>query len=100
MALVESHHLDHWPVARYAKTLGMSAERLNRMLRAETGRTALQLVHERLVREAQRRLLYIAAPVSRLAWELGFEDAAYFSRFFKRLVGLSPAQFRRDAAPA
>lgn len=99
MALVEAHHLDHWPVARYAATLGLSEERLNRMLRAQTGRTALQLVHERLAREAQRRLLYIAAPVSRLAWELGFEDAAYFSRFFKRQVGLSPAQFRRQAAP-
>lgn len=98
MALVEAHHLDHWPVARYARTLGLSEERLNRMLRAQTGRTALQLVHERLAREAQRRLLYIAAPVSRLAWELGFEDAAYFSRFFKRQVGVSPAQFRRSAA--
>lgn len=99
MALVEAHHLDHWPVARYAAALGLSEERLNRMLRAQTGRTALQLVHERLAREAQRRLLYIAAPVSRLAWELGFPDAAYFSRFFKRQVGVSPAQFRRNAAP-
>jgi AraC family transcriptional regulator, transcriptional activator of pobA len=99
MALVEAHHLEHWPVARYAATLGLSEERLNRMLRTQTGRTALQLVHERLAREAQRRLLYIAAPVSRLAWELGFPDAAYFSRFFKRQVGVSPAQFRRNAAP-
>lgn len=92
--LVEAHFLEHWPLSRYASRLGLGAERLNRLVRAETGRNALALVHERLAREACRRIVYIAAPISRLAFELGFEDPAYFCRFFKRHTGLSPRAYR------
>ena len=72
MVLVEAHHREHWPIARYADELGLSPERLNRLTRAETGKAALDLVHARLAREACRRLTYIAAPISKLAFELGF----------------------------
>ncbi len=92
--LVEAHHAEHWPVARYADRLGLSPARLNRLTRAETGRSALELVHDRLLREACRRLIYIAAPVANLALELGFEDASYFTRFFKRMTGTTPQRFR------
>ncbi len=98
VVLVEAHHREHWPVSRYADHLGLTPERLNRLTRAQTGQGALQLIHERLVREACRRLTYIAAPVSKLAFELGFDDPAYFCRFFKRLTGRSPRAYRRDAA--
>ncbi|MFO1327454.1 MAG: helix-turn-helix domain-containing protein [Rubrivivax sp.] len=97
LALVESHYLEHWPVQRYAERLGTSTDRLNRVTRAHAGRSALQLVHERLLREACRRLTYLVAPVSKLAFELGFDDPAYFCRFFKRGMGLSPTAFRGTA---
>jgi AraC family transcriptional activator of pobA len=93
--LVEQHFLAHWPLERYASRLGLSTQRLNRLVRAESGRSALELVHERLTREACRRLVYIAAPAANLAAELGFEDPAYFSRFFKRRTGLSPHRYRQ-----
>lgn len=95
LLLVEEHFLEHWPMERYASRLGLSAQRLNRLVRAESGRSALELVHERLTREACRRLVYIAAPAASLAHELGFEDPAYFSRFFKRRTGLSPQRWRQ-----
>jgi len=98
MVLVEAHHREHWPIARYAGELGLSPERLNRLTRAETGKAALDLVHARLEREACRRLTYIAAPISKLAFELGFEDPAYFCRFFKRRTGRSPRDYRRAIA--
>jgi AraC family transcriptional activator of pobA len=98
MVLVEAHHREHWPVARYADELGLSPERLNRLTRAETGKAALELVHARLVREACRGLTYIAAPISKLAYELGFEDPAYFCRFFKRRTGRNPRDYRRAIA--
>lgn len=94
LALVEAHVLDHWTVAQYAQRLGLSTPRLNRLVRAASGRTAQALVHERLTREACRRLLYVAAPAASLALELGFEDPAYFSRFFRRQTGLSPQKWR------
>jgi AraC family transcriptional activator of pobA len=64
------------------------------MVRNETGSNAQALLHARLVREACRRLVHIAAPVSRIAFELGFDDAAYFSRFFRRHVGVAPGEYR------
>ena len=94
LLLVEQHFLEHWPLEKYASRLGLSTQRLNRLTRAESGRSALALVHERLTREACRRLIYIAAPAASLAAELGFEDPAYFSRFFKRRTGYSPQQYR------
>jgi AraC family transcriptional activator of pobA len=69
-------------------------QRLNRLVRAESGKPALEWIHERLTREACRRLRYIAAPASSWALELGFDDSAYFSRFFKRRTGFSPHQWR------
>jgi AraC family transcriptional activator of pobA len=99
VVLVEAHHREHWPVSRYADRLGLTPERLNRVTRAETGQAALDLVHERLAREACRRLTYVAAPISQLAYELGFEDPAYFCRFFKRRTGHSPRAGSRWLRP-
>lgn len=100
VVLLESHYLAHWPVSRYAAQLGLSAERLNRMVQAETGQTAQRLVHARLAREACRRLVHVAAPVSRIAFELGFDDPAYFCRFFKRHAGCSPRDYRARVVAA
>jgi AraC family transcriptional activator of pobA len=98
MVLVETRHREHWGIARYASELGLSPERLNRLTRAETGKAALELVHARLAREACRRLTYVAAPISKLSFELGFQDPAYFCRFFKRRIGQSPRDYRRAMA--
>ncbi|MEZ5729031.1 MAG: helix-turn-helix domain-containing protein [Burkholderiaceae bacterium] len=96
--LVEAHHAEHWPVSRYAARLGLTPERLNRIVRTACGRTALEVVHERLVREARRRLVYLSVPISTIGFELGFDDPAYFCRFFKRHTGRSPRRFRAEAA--
>ena len=98
LTLVESHYLEHWSVQRDAEPLGTSTDRLNRVTHAHAGRSALDLVHDRLQREACRRLTCLAAPVSRLAFELGFDDPAYFCRFFKRRVGVSPSAYRARAS--
>jgi len=95
--LLEAHYRAQWPVSRYAEQLGLSTERLNRLLRTETGRNAQALLHARLAREACRWLVHVAAPVSKLAYDLGFEDPAYFCRFFKRHTGLSPRAYRQQA---
>ncbi|WP_142846232.1 helix-turn-helix domain-containing protein [Telmatospirillum sp. J64-1] len=93
--LVEAHYQHHWPVARYARELGVTESRLNRLCKALAGRSAFKVIQDRLLLEARRKLTYIAAPVSLLAYELGFEDPAYFSRFFKKHTGLTPAEYRR-----
>jgi len=96
LLMVEEHFLERRPLEVYSRSLGLSTQRLNRLARAESGRSALEIVHERLIREACRRLHYIEAPAEKLAHELGFEDPAYFNRFFKRRMGVTPRRWREQ----
>jgi AraC family transcriptional activator of pobA len=94
-ALMEEHFLEHWPITRYADALGLTETTLDRLCRAVAGRSAFQLVQQRLLLEARRKLVYIALPVASIAYELGFADPGYFSRFFRRHTGHSPAAWRQ-----
>lgn len=93
-ALLEQHHLERWTVADYANTLAITPTHLNRVTRAATGDTASHLILNRLIREARRNLVYTNLPVSTIAYALGFEDPAYFSRVYTAATGLSPRAFR------
>jgi AraC family transcriptional activator of pobA len=94
--LVETHYRKHWPVKRYARQLALSESSLNRICRNMTGGTAFDIVQQRLALEARRRLVYVLGSVAGVAAELGFKDAAYFCRFFRRHAGVSPTEFRRQ----
>ena len=96
LQLVEQHLLEQWTLQQYADRLGLPTQRLNRLARGVSSFSALEVVHQRLTREACRRLIYTAAPVGTIAAELGFEDAAYFSRFFRRRTGSTPLAFRQQ----
>ncbi len=96
-ALLETAYAEHRPVGWYASALGVSESRLDRAARAVAGKSAHAATQDRLMLEARRRLAYIAAPATKIAYELGFPDAAYFWRFFRRRAGVTPAEFRREA---
>lgn len=81
-------------VDAYAEILGVSTVKLNRVCKAYKARSVKQLILERVIREAKRLLIYTQNPVSELAYELGFQDHAYFSRVFKAHTGLAPKEFR------
>ena len=85
-------------MAFYATTLGVSSDHLSRVCRAVTSSSALALVHERLALEAKRVLVHTQMTVSEVALDLGFDDVAYFSRFFKGVVGCAPSEFRARIA--
>ena len=93
-ALLEQRHQERWTVADYAKALSITPTHLNRVTRTATGDTASHLILNRLIREARRNLVYTNLPVSTIAYALGFEDPAYFSRVYAAATGLSPRDFR------
>lgn len=93
--LVEDHYQEHWSIADYARRLSVTQQTLNRVCRQFAGKAALDIVQERLVLAARRHLIYTDASVEAIAYGLGFQDPAYFSRFFKRLAGVAPGQFRQ-----
>lgn len=92
--LVERHFRDDQSVAEYAHALHVSESRLRSVCLASTGQSPIQLIHARILLEAKRQLHYTSNPVSEIAYALGFEDPAYFTRFFSRLAGASPRAFR------
>lgn len=92
--LVERHFRGHWTVEQYAEQLGLSPARLNRLCKQLLGKTAKTLPQERLLLEAKRRLIYTRSNLEEVAYDLGFHDPAYFSRFFKRATGSTPGDFR------
>ncbi|WP_227816436.1 helix-turn-helix domain-containing protein [Nitrogeniibacter aestuarii] len=96
--LIDEHFREWQPVGFYAQRLGVSPAQLNNTCRSETGQSAKALIHERLMLEARRLLVYTAQDITSIALTLGFEDPAYFTRFFTRLAGMSPSAFRRRHA--
>ncbi|SFB16196.1 helix-turn-helix domain-containing protein [Azotobacter beijerinckii] len=98
MRLVEQHYREHLSVDAFAHRVGLSGIHLNSLCRQLVGQSALQVIHQRLLLEAKRNLIYTAMTVNELSDALGFSDPAYFSRFFRRLAGQSPKAFRQSAA--
>jgi AraC family transcriptional activator of pobA len=92
---VEANLRAGWDLSRYAKSLGVTPTRLRDACLEVTGRPPTHIVHERLILEAKRSLKYTNMTIAETAYDLGFSDPAYFSRFFSERVGVSPAEFRR-----
>lgn len=94
--LVDSHYREQWRIGQYGARLNMTESRLNRLCLRLGGKSAFDLTQQRLMLEARRKLTYVPASVSSIAYELGYQDAAYFSRAFKRHSGMTPTQFRKE----
>ncbi|NWN83977.1 MAG: helix-turn-helix domain-containing protein [Halomonas sp.] len=94
-ALIEEQFRQQPSIEKFAEQLGMTSAHLNLLCRRLANRSALQLLHERLLLEAKRQLTYTNMTVAQVADSLGFSEPAYFTRFFKRLTGLAPRNFRR-----
>ncbi len=95
--LVEVWFRLHRPISDYAEELGVTADRLHAICQRALGRSPIQLLHERVVQEAKLRLERSARNIQEISDSLGFRDPTYFSHFFKRKTGLSPAGYRTVA---
>jgi AraC-like DNA-binding protein len=81
-----------------AEQLHLSARYLSDLLKQETGKTAMELIHVFLISEAKNLLKTADQSVAEIAYNLGFENPPYFSRLFKKEVGMSPNQFKRQVS--
>jgi AraC family transcriptional activator of pobA len=97
---IETHLRGGLSVAQYAKSLNVTPARLRAACMEVTGKTPIRVLEERLVLEAKRNLTYTNMTIAQIAYYLGFTDPAYFSRFFSKLAGESPAAFRRRVGGA
>ena len=93
-AKINEHFRDLHQVSEYASLLNVSAGYLSEVIKAQSGKSAITHIHERLVLEARRLLFHTQHSLKEIAFDLGFSDASYFTRFFKRETDVTPAEYR------
>lgn len=85
------------PTVKYMATkLSLSAGYLSDLLKQETGKTAIDHIHLALINEAKNILMSTDNTVAETAFQLGFENPPYFSRLFKKSVGITPTEYRNQ----
>jgi AraC family transcriptional regulator, transcriptional activator of pobA len=92
---VESQLRTGLSISQYAKSLSVTPARLRAACLEVTGKPPARVLEDRLLLEAKRTLTYTNMTVAETAYYLGFADPAYFSRFFSKNAGESPATFRK-----
>lgn len=95
-SLVERYFARPMRVSDYAARLCISHERLRQACVRTTASSPLELLNARRLLEAKRCLLYTSMSVAVIAEYCGFDDPAYFSRFFSRATGASPLRYRKS----
>ena len=96
LAFIEKHALEPISLRDVAAALHRSPSYLTTALKRATGRTANAWIVQARIHEAQRRLVSTDERVDIVAERVGYPDVTHFIRVFRRLVGRTPAAFRRD----
>jgi len=94
--LIETQYRAGLSMEAYAERLGVTVARLRAACLKVAAASPLRLVQDRMMLEARRALLYSNMTVAEVGYYLGFEDPAYFSRFFAKAAGLSPRRYRAE----
>jgi AraC-like DNA-binding protein len=84
-------------VSDYAEVMAITSDYLNKTVKNLTGISAKDHIQSKLITEAKRSLLFSTVTTKELAFELGFEEPAHFSNFFKKITGQTPSEFRLSA---
>lgn len=97
LLLIEENYQKNLRINDYAGMLAVTPNHLTQMVKRVTGRTSVSLLQEKYVVEAKRLLLHTNLTVSEISSILNFEDQSYFTKFFKRIAGVTPLQYRRKS---
>ncbi|MCX4136986.1 AraC family transcriptional regulator [Paraburkholderia sp. SEWSISQ10-3 4] len=95
--LIDEHYRENLPLQDYASMMAISLVQLRAACASAAEQSPTKMIHARIITEAKRNLIFGDMSVEQIAFWLGFADAAYFTRFFRREVGQAPSQFRLAA---
>lgn len=90
------YYKEHKEVSFYAERLSLTPRYFTTVIRQVSGRTASQWIERYIILEAQILLRNSTLTVKEIAYELGFEDTSFFSKYFSRISGLSPIKYRQS----
>lgn len=96
--LLNQEIYNHRKATYYARKLSISPKSLNEIVKKATGKTTLHYIHQRIMDEAKSELINSEKSISEISYSLGYEDALYFSRIFKKKTNFSPKRFRKEFA--
>lgn len=91
---INIHYKTKHTASEYAELLTVSTKSLGRLTKDYFNKTLTDLISERIIIEAKRELYLTNKSVKEIAFELGYEDPYYFSRFFKKNAQVSPQVYR------
>jgi len=94
--LVELNYKTLHSVTEYANRLGLSPKSLTKHFQKIGSQTPSDFIKNRIILEAKRQLIYSSDPVKQIAFNLGYNDPAYFTRFFTKSTSKSPLLFKSD----
>lgn len=94
--LVDQNFTNLHSVTDYAARLGISPKSLTKHFQKIGTQTPSDFIKQRIVLEAKRKLIYTNISVKEIAFDLGFNDPAYFTRFFTKATEKSPLQFKKE----
>jgi AraC-like DNA-binding protein len=94
--LIDKHFTDYKYPKDYALLMHVSEKHLNRICKTCLNKTMTQLIVERIVLEAKRRLAFAKSTVSQIAEELGYSNTSYFIQLFKKKTGQTPVEFMQN----
>lgn len=94
LRLADTHFISERETDFYANKLGLSNKRVNEIFAKGTGKTIKQYLHERLLFEMKKEIRLGTRSLKEIAFDLGFSEPAYFTRFFKQQTGMTPSEFR------
>lgn len=93
--LVEENYKSLHKVSDYAALINKSPKTITNTFSLFSDYSPLQIIHERIILEAKRQLLYTVKSIKEICHEMGFEDPAQFSKLFKNITGTSAVDFRK-----
>ncbi|MDL2296539.1 helix-turn-helix domain-containing protein [Bacteroidales bacterium OttesenSCG-928-B11] len=96
MKLIDANFIHHRETDFYAQQMNISCKKLNIISVKGTGKTVKQHLQERLVLETKKEIRLKEKNLKEISFALGFEDPAYFTRFFKKQTGITPVEFREN----
>lgn len=98
MTMLKQQFITRKKVADYADALSVTPNYLNSAVKKVTGFTASYQIHKLVILEAKRRMLYSDCSLKEIAFDLGFENQAHFSKFFKSKTGMNFTRFKLSMA--
>lgn len=93
---VTNCYIKHKQVGEYAKELNVTANTLNQSVKEVLGKTAKELISEKIIQESKKRLKYTTDDISEIAFSIGFEEPTHFIRFFKKHTSTTPKEYRNS----